>query len=186
MKNLKHMKQAGFTLVELMVVVAIIGILASLAIPQYSRFQARARQSEARIQLGAIKTVEGAWFGDRSSFTVCLGEIGYARETGRNYYAVGFGHTVNGTGCGPDGGSICSSWNWVPGTAQASAADPCTQNFAANSSEGGGVAVVDANSTLSQNAFSARATGQIRNGALTNDVWSVDQTGAITNTNSGI
>ena len=46
----------GFTLIELMIVVAIIGILASIAIPSFMRFQARARQSEVATNLKSLFT----------------------------------------------------------------------------------------------------------------------------------
>jgi type IV pilus assembly protein PilA len=46
----------GFTLIELMIVVAIIGILAAIAIPSFLRFQARARQSEVNANLKSLFT----------------------------------------------------------------------------------------------------------------------------------
>jgi prepilin-type N-terminal cleavage/methylation domain-containing protein len=49
-------QQYGFTLIELMIVVAIIGILAAIAIPNFVRFQARARQSEASTNLKSLFT----------------------------------------------------------------------------------------------------------------------------------
>ena len=48
--------QQGFTLIELMIVVAIIGILAAIAIPNFIAYQAKSKQSEAKVSLGAIFT----------------------------------------------------------------------------------------------------------------------------------
>ncbi|QIW09530.1 pilin [Francisella sp. LA112445] len=55
MKNLKAKTQKGFSLVELMVVVAIIAILAAVAIPMYSNYTTRAKVSSEISKLGGIK-----------------------------------------------------------------------------------------------------------------------------------
>jgi type IV pilus assembly protein PilA len=62
------MGRKGFTLIELMIVVAIIGILAAIAIPNFLRFQARAKQSEAKQNLGAIFTAYTAYFSNNNTF----------------------------------------------------------------------------------------------------------------------
>jgi type IV pilus assembly protein PilA len=61
-------KQEGFTLIELMIVVAIIGILAAIAIPNFMTYQLKSRQAEARTNLMAIKTSEISWQGERGCF----------------------------------------------------------------------------------------------------------------------
>ena len=53
-------RQKGFTLIELMVVVAIIGILAAIAIPQYAAFRARAFNSASQSDLHNLKVAEEA------------------------------------------------------------------------------------------------------------------------------
>ncbi len=61
-------KQEGFTLIELMIVVAIIGILAAIAIPNFLQYQMKSRQSEAKTNLMAIKTSEVSWQGERGCY----------------------------------------------------------------------------------------------------------------------
>ena len=81
----KMRSQKGFTLIELMIVVAIIGILAAIAIPNFLSYQARARQAEAKTNLGGLYVAEVAFFGDQ-------GEFG-------NFVQIGFtlGSVSNGT-----------------------------------------------------------------------------------------
>lgn len=65
-------KNKGFSLVELMIVVAIIGILAAVAIPNFQRFQRKARQSEARSLLSGLYTATSS---ARSEWGVYVGDF---------------------------------------------------------------------------------------------------------------
>src|SRR5436309_14721317 len=75
----------GFTLIELMIVVAIIGILAAIAIPNFIKFQARSKQSEAKANLKAIYTAEKAYFQEKDTYSNEVGRIGFAPERGNRY-----------------------------------------------------------------------------------------------------
>lgn len=87
---MKRRMQAGFTLIELMIVVAIIGILAAIAVPNFMKFQARSRQSEAKTNLGSWSTGAKAYFAEYNTYD--CGACGFEVD-GMNRY----GYSLNGS-----------------------------------------------------------------------------------------
>ncbi len=193
MKNLKKLGSAGFTLVELMVVVAIIGILATLALPQYARFQAKARQSEAKLNLNAASVAEKSYSTENNTFSGCLAEIGFNVEAaGKRYYTVGLtAASAAAATCGPTGALSCSRFQFtfaggawaVGGTANCPAA---SYQYAATIGQGGAATAAAnlAGTAVSQAAFTIHAVGRI-NTAIA-DQWTIDQANNLVNTVSGL
>jgi len=66
--NFKKHNKFGFTLIELMIVVVIIGILASMAIPRFMRTSVKAKQSEAKLNLKQIYTMENAYRQEKDTY----------------------------------------------------------------------------------------------------------------------
>lgn len=93
----KYYRQLGFSLTEIMVVVAIIGILASVAIPQYNKYQRKAKQTEAKLMLSGIYTSNLSFNAEWGYSTPNLYQMGFA-PSGDILYNVGFsGETPAGT-----------------------------------------------------------------------------------------
>jgi type IV pilus assembly protein PilA len=63
-----HTRKGGFTLIELMIVVAIIGILAAIAIPNFLMFQLRSKTGEAKTNLAGIRTAEEGYFAEFGTY----------------------------------------------------------------------------------------------------------------------
>jgi len=73
---MRHSREIrGFTLLELMIVVAIIGLLATIAIPNFFGIQKRAKTTEARSNLGAIWTLQEAYYVENETYANPSGEL---------------------------------------------------------------------------------------------------------------
>ena len=116
----KALKKKGFTLIELMIVVAIIGILAAIAIPNFIKFQARSKQSEPKANLKALFVAQKSYFAEKDSFSSNVVDIGFIPERGNRYSVA-------------NGGALA---NWSDRSAATEAVVATTQGFATDTFKG--------------------------------------------------
>ena len=140
--------QRGFTLIELMIVVAIIGILAAIAIPNFSRFQSKAKQSEAKTNLKALCTAAKSRFAERDDFgdastTGVFGQIGWQPEANNKYMYVYGSATWTQKATNMTTGAGGTSVTCSVGTSTVSATNAATKNFTAQ-----GCANIDSDSFI--------------------------------------
>jgi type IV pilus assembly protein PilE len=67
--------RGGFTLIELMIVVAIISILGAISVPNYTHYVYRSRQLEAKTLLMTLKTEEEQWLTENQTYTTTLSNL---------------------------------------------------------------------------------------------------------------
>ncbi len=83
-------RQRGVTLIELMIVVVIVGILASIAYPSYSDYVSRARRTDGKTFLMDIAARQERFYADRNSYTDDLADLGMAANGGAYLSSEGF------------------------------------------------------------------------------------------------
>lgn len=93
----KPAAQAGFSLIELMIVVAVVGLLAAIAGPMYERYQAKSRQGEAKLNLSSIFASEKAFYVEYSAYVSSFEALHFAPEGERRFYTVGWSSAMSGT-----------------------------------------------------------------------------------------
>jgi len=178
--------KGGFTLVELMVVVAIIGILSAVAIPNFKKYQAKSKTSEAKLHLSAIYTAEQAFASDYDVYATCLTSMGYnpTDEAPQRYYMTGFTSASDATGAAIATVNGASCPNFAAANAQFAAGKKIGNTGAITTLAGTGLPTL----TASETSFTAGAAGFIVGNFATVgtcDTWTINNAKALTHIRPG-
>ncbi|HLP88156.1 MAG TPA: type IV pilin-like G/H family protein [Nostocaceae cyanobacterium] len=96
LNNRKNNKEEGFTLIELLVVVIIIGVLAAIALPSLLGQVNKAKQTEARQNIGAINRQQQTYFLEKGKFATDFDQLSIGVKDTENY-----DYEINGDATGP-------------------------------------------------------------------------------------
>jgi prepilin-type N-terminal cleavage/methylation domain-containing protein len=200
MTMFRRTSKEAFTLVEMMVVVAITAVIAMIAVPNYRKYSSASRQAEARTALSVIYSLERTFSAEIGSFGACLKEMSYTPENSKalRYYTTGFWPNAGVSAqvdCGPKHNQPCLSYLFdytgvATSACSANATDTCSGAstcFVATANMGyaGTPASVPSGGYASGFTFTAHAYGNIVSENKM-DFWQIDQNKNLLNVSSGI
>ncbi|MCL4361345.1 prepilin-type N-terminal cleavage/methylation domain-containing protein [Candidatus Dependentiae bacterium] len=89
---MKNRKILGFTLIELMIVIAVVAFLSMISIPNFMKFLAKSKRTEALMNLRSLVIAEKSYWAEHGKYTnVLSGNNGLGwKPSGNNYYTYGF------------------------------------------------------------------------------------------------
>lgn len=87
-------KQPGFSLIEIMVALAIVAILASIAIPSYTSYVMKSRRSDALEALLSVQHAQERWRADNLSYSANLADIGVCSSCTTSFTSTGGHYSV--------------------------------------------------------------------------------------------
>jgi type IV pilus assembly protein PilE len=98
--NMSKFSTRGFTLIEVMITVAIVAILAAVAVPSYNRYVLKSGRTEAFAAMAAVQQAQERWRANKPAYTANLSDLGIAGTTSPSgYYNLAFtSGTVTSTG----------------------------------------------------------------------------------------
>ncbi len=168
-------RESGFTLIELMIAVSIIGILSALAIANYSTYTARARQGEAKLGLSSIFSLEKSFHTEYGAFIDDFSAIGFMPEGIKRHYSVGWRTQTSADAvAGYEGGidifffdyvNVPLGWGGICSIVAARA----------------GLNAARSGTGINPQTFEVKARGVLRNG-IDCDEWQIDNNKQLANT----
>lgn len=188
---MKMNNQRGFSLVEIMVTVAIMGVLATLAAPNYLLYVATARRSEAKNALSEIYTAQKMFYAENKTYTYCLWEAGYQPlANAQRYYLTGYingiGNQCRGQSCWISNyqrGTVCQFNGVAWGGSNRNSATFAMNRWANPALTGAGIAP---NFSVGEKFFNAVAFGSISANSRVFDVWEITHAGVVNHVQDGL
>jgi len=175
----------GFSLIELLITVAIAGILAAIAVPSFAAAVAKSRQVEAKAGLSAIHTLQIGFFAEGTRFG-SLTEIGFVNEgAGRYGYVIASDSSIPPA---VDGNTGAGDLNPISGDGGIEFFDFPTSGLGAGGmGSGAEMGYGTGNPHYTGSSFEAVAVGAISGAPLPNnlDIWSIDNYRILQNINPG-